>query len=234
MSSLVLYDLALTGDRRLSPFCWRVKFALAHKGLPFEARPVRFLDIPNLCGGGHKTVPILEDAGAVIADSWAIADHLDAAYPDRPRIFGTPAERALCQFVEAWLFADAIHHLRYMYMKDIHDHVVESDRAYFRESREKRLGCTLEEAAKSREARLEPARAGFEALRIKLAMGAPFLSGEHPGYADYIVAGVLLWIASIATLPLLHPDDPLLPWFERVRDLHGGVGRSAPVNAIAG
>src|SRR6185503_12661036 len=115
--------------------------------------------------------------------------------------------------------------------KDIHDVLVDSDRAYFRESREKRLGRTLEETAAGREAHLEPARAGFEALRVKLTMGEPFLSGEHPGYADYIVAGIFLWIASIGTLPLLRPDDPLLPWFERVRDLHGGVGRTSPINA---
>ena len=37
--AITLYDLAgAETDRRFSPFCWRTRMALAHKGLAFEAR----------------------------------------------------------------------------------------------------------------------------------------------------------------------------------------------------
>lgn len=230
----ILHDLVGIDDRRPSPFCWRAKFALAHKGLEFEARPVSFADIPGLCGGGHKTVPILEDGERVIGDSWAIADHLDEAYPDRPRLFASAAERALCRFTEAWAFSAVTPVLFPMIVRDIHEHALPQDRAYFRASREQRLGRTLEEVAAGREQKLEALRASLGPVRLTLTyQGQPFLAGDRPGYADYIVAGILLWAASVSTLPLLAPDDPVIGWFERVRDLHGGVGRASPTHAIA-
>lgn len=231
----VLYDLTLAEDRRASPFCWRAKYALAHKGLEFEDRPVAFTEIPTLLGGGYKTLPILVDGERVLADSWAIADHLDAAYPDRPPLFASPAERALCRFAEAWIFADVGTPLFMILVKDIHDHALAQDRAYFRESREKRLGRTLEEAVSGREERVEALRTGLGALRLTLSYQQQrFLAGDAPGYADYIAAGVLLWAASVTTIPLLAADDPVVAWLERVRDLHGGLGRRHPLNDLVG
>ncbi len=97
------------------------------------------------------------------------------------------------------------------------------------------LGRTLEEAVAGREDRMEPARAGFEPVRIMLArQGQPFLSGQRAGYADYMMAGLLLWIAGIGTAPLLQAGDPLVDYYERLRDLHGGLGRTSPVGPIAG
>ena len=38
--AITLYDLAgAEADRRFSPFCWRTKMALAHKGLEVETIP---------------------------------------------------------------------------------------------------------------------------------------------------------------------------------------------------
>jgi len=234
MALIRLYDLTMQDDRRPSPFCWRAKYALAHKGIPFETTPVGFTDIPALYEGTHKTVPILDDGGKVVGDSWNIADYLDQAYPEKPLIFGSPAERGLCRFLEASLFASAGRPMLEFCVKEIHDHALEKDRAYFRATREKWLGRTLEEAAACREERRAAARAGLETVRQTLKGGGPFLSGTSPGYADYIVAGILLWPASICPVPLLVRDDPLLPWLGRVQDLYGGLGRRSPLYPISG
>jgi glutathione S-transferase len=228
----ILHDLALIADRRPSTYCWRAKYALAHKGLAFETKPQGFLEIPRLYGGGHETLPILEDDGRVIGDSWAIADYLDTTYPDRPPLFATSMERALCRLIDAMLLATLRAPLFPMIALDIHDHTRPEDRAYFRESREKRLGCSLEAAAAGREQRLESVRAALSPLRLTL-QDQRFLSGEQPGYADYIAVGFLLWVASVTTLPLLERDDPAIAWFERMRDLHGGLGRTSPMYSIA-
>lgn len=231
--SRTLHDLVCQDDRRPSPFCWRIKYALAHKGLAYDARPVAFTEIPELYGGTYATVPILADGARVIHDSWRIADYLDEAYPDRPALFASAAERAMCRFTEGWLI-DVFQKVFPIYVRDIHEHTLARDRAYFRESRERRLGRTLEEVAAGREAKLAAARESLAPLRLTLMhQGQPFIAGERAGYADYCVAGVLLWIASIGTLPLLAADDPVVAWFERVQGLFGGVGHTAPLHAIA-
>lgn len=233
MNPLRLYEITTDGDRRPSPFCWRTKYALAHKDLPFETVPIGFTDIPELHGGSHKTVPILDDNGRIVGDSWNIADYLDEAYPDRPRIFSSPAERALCRFLDASLFPSAVRPILEFCIKDIHDHALEKDRAYFRSTREKWFGRTLEQINVEREAARTTARKGLDPVRQLLRDGNPFLSGKSPGYADYMVAGFLLWPASIASLPLLASGDALLPWLGRVQALYSGLGHRSPLYSIA-
>lgn len=216
--TILLYDLVAKGDKRPTPFCLRTKLALAHKRLPYETVPVAMTDIRAIAGGPFKTVPILKDGDHLVEDSWAIADYLDQAYPDRPALFHSPEERGLCRFLEAWMFSGLLQQIVRFYVKDIHDLLLEKDQAYFRSSREGRLGCSLEEAAAGREARLDGIRAGFDPARLTLThQGQPFLSGQNPGYADCMLAGVLVWIEIIGTAPLLEADDPLVAYLERVR-----------------
>ena len=43
MAGRILYDLAgAQDDRRFSPYCWRTRMALAHKGLSVDTVPWRF------------------------------------------------------------------------------------------------------------------------------------------------------------------------------------------------
>jgi len=230
--AIILHDLAVKDDRRPSPFCWRIKYVLAYKGLEFETRPVRFVDIPKLGGGAFTTVPVLEDGSHVVGDSWAIADDLDERYPEK-KLFQTPAERGMARFFEAWLFANVYPIVFRMYVKDIHDHVLPEDQAYFRESREKRLGSTLEAISANREERVDAARESFAPMRLTFVhQKQAFLAGDAPGYVDFMAAGTLLWLASIATLPLFRVDDPVVAWFGRMQDLYGGLGRAHPLYSI--
>lgn len=225
--SIVLYDLAAGGDRRMSPFCWRAKYALAHKGLAYEAVATRFTEIPKICGGGQKTVPVIQDGVRTVADSWKIAEYLDEAYPDRPSLFGGPAGKALSLFVQNWTAATVHMGLFPMVVKDIHDHLDPVDRPYFRENREKRLGKTLEEAQAGRDGKVEAFARSLLPLRLTLKE-QPFLGGEKPLYADYIVFGAFQWVRGISPLKLLAADDPVQAWALRCRELYDGLGRSSP------
>lgn len=224
---IVLYDLAAREGRRMSPFCWRTKYALAHKGLAFEAVATRFTEIPTICGGGQKTVPVIEDAGRTIADSWKIAEYLEEAYPEGPSLFGGPGGRALSRFMQNWTGATVHMGLFPMVVKDIHDHIDPADQPYFRENREKRLGKTLEEAQAGRDGKVEPFVRSLLPLRLTLKE-QPFLGGDEPLYADYIVFGAFQWVRGISPLKLLAADDPVQAWVERCRNLYGGLGRSSP------
>src|SRR5687767_7363164 len=61
--------------------------ALAHKGLPFETQAVRLSDKAAIAFSVGKTVPVIRDGETVVRDSWKIAEHLEARYPDRT-LFG--------------------------------------------------------------------------------------------------------------------------------------------------
>lgn len=229
-----LYELVIANGRAASPFAWRIRYALAHKGLPFESVAVGFTDIPRVLGGRFKTVPILEDGQSAVGDSWDIAEYLDAAYPQQRPLFAGPAERSMVRMFDAWFSVDILRKLFGIYALDIYSAARTEDRAYFRESREARLkGVTLESYAAERESRLPAARAALAPLRQHLARGGPFIGGDSANYADYIALGGFHWVASVSSLPLLARDDEVLRgWLERGMDLYAGLGRDARMKPL--
>ena len=224
--SIALFDLASADGRRFSPNCWRSAMALAHKGLQWRSRATLFTEIPNI-GGGNRTVPVLDDGGELVGDSWAIAEHLETRYPDRPSLFGGETGKALARFVQNWTIAQMHGPIFRMIVADLNAALAPADQAYFRESREKRLGCPLEEAQAQRDNELPAFRAGLGPLRLTL-QAQPFLGGECPTYADYLPFGALQWARTMSRFQLLADDDPVLAWFGRCLDLYDGLGRRAP------
>ena len=81
------YDRWAIGGLRPSPYGWRVRLALAHKGLAAEEIAVTYADSPEvLAFSGQARTPVLVDGDATIVDSWEILRYLDRAYPARPAI----------------------------------------------------------------------------------------------------------------------------------------------------
>lgn len=187
--SLILYDLVGRDDRRFSPTCWRVKMALAHKGLAFTTVPTTFLGIRRIGDGSFKTVPTIQDGDRWVTDSDAIADYLEATYPDRATLFAGPGGRALAEFVRQWAQIVLHAQLARMLLVDIYDHLADAaDRAYFRQSREATFKASLEEVVAGREQRVPPFRASLEPLR-QVVTARRFLGGDGPLYPDYVVLG---------------------------------------------
>ncbi|MBO1079139.1 glutathione S-transferase family protein [Roseomonas haemaphysalidis] len=95
----ILYHLPL------SPYARKVRLALNEKRIPFELRVERvwdrreeFLEMNPAC-----TVPVLtEENGLVLADSYAICEYLDEAYPETPLLGRTLGERAEVRRLVAW------------------------------------------------------------------------------------------------------------------------------------
>jgi glutathione S-transferase len=224
--NIVLYDLAGADGRRFSPACWRIAMALSHKGLPYESRATHFTQIADI-GGGNRTVPVIDDNGELIGDSWQIAEYLEAQYPDRPSLFGGATGKALAQFVQNWTIAALHGPIFRMIVADIHAMLAPTDRAYFRESREERLGRSLQEVQAERDKILPGFRAGLAPLRFTV-QAQPFLGGAQPSYADYLPFGALQWARACSTYRLLEEDDPVLGWFRRCLDLYDGLGRKSP------
>ena len=219
-----LYDLVGQDEQRpFSPHCWKVRMALAHKGLDFTSVPTTFTQVQAVEGGVSKTVPVIRDGDNVVADSFAIALYLDQAYPDRPTLFGGPGGEAMARFVERWSQLTIHPYMTMAALSDIHGRLGPLDKVYFRESREKRLGRTLEELKAGRDAGLAGFRASLEPLRSMLTY-QPFIGGQSPLFSDYIVFGPFQWVRIMSDVVPLADDDPIKAWFGRCLDLHGGLG----------
>jgi glutathione S-transferase len=224
--SIVLYDLAgADPDVRFSPYCWRTRFALAHKGLPVETVPWRFTDRDAIAFSGQGKVPVIRDEGTVVSDSWTIAEYLEDQVPT-PTLFGGPTGRAHALFVNAWADAVLVGGIARFIVGDLFEVIDPKDRDYFRTSREARFGESLEAMQEGREDRLPTFRALLLPVRLALRR-QQWLGGAAPSYADHIVAGTLMWPRCASRFELLDGNDPVSQWLDRVLDLYGGLGRTA-------
>ncbi|GMB81603.1 glutathione S-transferase family protein [Shinella zoogloeoides] len=220
----LLYALAGADKaRQFSPHVWKTVMSLAHKGLDYETVPVGFTEIPAIEDGSTATVPLLRDGDRLVRDSFDIAVYLDEAYPDRPTLFGGEGGRAMARFIENWSQSTLHMAVTRIAILDIHDMLGPDDRAYFRRSREARLGASLEDIAAAGAAEVEGFAKRLQPLRNMLKV-QPFIGGEGPLFADYIVFGALQWLRMTAGTKVLEEDDPVALWFARCLDLHGGAG----------
>lgn len=225
---LRLYELTgADADLRFSPHCWKVRMALAHKGLSPERVPWRFTEKDAIAFSGQGLVPVLVHGEEVVSDSFRIAEYLEASYPDRPSLFGGDMGRANARFINAYADTLLVPLIARTILMDIHDRLSPSDQAYFRETREKRFGMALEAAAADGEDRIAELRRTLQPLRLMLK-SQPFLSGNAPAYADYCIFGMLMWARVISSRELLAEDDPAWLWREALLDAFGGLARSAP------
>ncbi|MDX1214395.1 glutathione S-transferase family protein [Sinorhizobium medicae] len=221
-----LYALCGTDKSRpFSPHVWKAKLSLAHKGLTFDVAPVGFTAIPSLEEGATKIVPLLRDGEKLVNDSFDIALYLEETYPDRPSLFAGEGGKAMARFVESWSQTALHTAIGRIAIMDIHDSLDPVDQAYFRASREQRFGKSLETVAGAGREDLEIFSAKLEPLRHMLK-SQPFLGGNSPLFADYIVFGALQWARIVSPQRLLSEGDVVTDWFERCLELHGGRGRS--------
>ncbi len=224
--TIILHDLAgADPDLRFSPYCWRTRFALAHKGLLVETVPWRFTDKAALAFSGQDRVPVIHDGDRVVSDSWAIAEYLEDRYPT-PSLFGDATGRAHARFINSWADSVMLPAIAPLIIRDLLDVVAPQDRDYFRTSREARFGTTLEDLQSTRDARLPAFQSALMPLRMTLRRQA-WLGGGEPSYADFIVGGTLMWPRCASRYQVLAPDDAVTDWFGRLLALFSGVGQQA-------
>jgi glutathione S-transferase len=224
MSRLLYALCGADTDCRFSPHVWKVVMALSHKGLDFEEVPTPFTAIRSVEGGFSPTVPLLNDRGHLVRDSFDIALYLEDRYPDQPSLFAGEGGKAVSRAIEGYAQFVVQPALVRIVLKDIHDRLAPADQAYFRSSREARLGQTLEqlEAASGEDLAAFPAK--LDPIRHLLKF-QKYLGGDSPLFADYILFGALQWARVASPKPILPADHPVRDWFERCLDLYDGRGR---------
>jgi glutathione S-transferase len=222
---IVLYELKGKDDRRYSLFSWRTRMALRHKQLDFETVPVRMSDKAAIAFSGGKTVPIVRDGESVVRDSWKIAEHLEARYPDAPSLFGGEIGRGVTHALNVWVDRALVQPMLAVIVADVHERVDSADEEYFREAMEKVLKMTLQGAREGRAEAMSRLGRSLEPMQALLKR-QPWVAGVRPAYADYILFSIFQWARVMSPREVLE-DGALREWRERVLDLHGGFARKA-------
>lgn len=203
-----------------SPFAWRVWLALEHKGVPYEARRVRF-DKDGTKGPAFLAVnprgrvPAIEHDGMALRESAVILEYLEDRFPTPPLLPGDARGRARVR-----LLAREADEYLYPALRRI-------------------LGQTLfapggggagdpAEIAAGREA------TGAECARLEGEVAGTFLAGEEPTLADFTLYPHLRLLRRLGERMPEHAADDLigprlaawmgrveaLPYFERTLPPH--------------
>ncbi len=186
------------------------RYALNFKGIPYRTEWIEFPDIEALykrlgvpAGATQQDgvtpyyfLPLIHDlsTGAIISESAAIAEYLDATYPDTPRLFppGTGTlHAAFTAAFEALLLKAIIPLLVPAANAVLHPR----SEAFFRKTREKAFGQTLEEMdphGARREEQWALFKLDLSKINSWIAKGDAFVTGNVPTFADLTVCGWML------------------------------------------
>jgi glutathione S-transferase len=213
---------------RPSPYSWRIRYALAHKELDVEYRPMRFSDVETVQRlSGQRLVPILVDSQTVVHDSWKIATYLEDRFPDRPSLFGGATSRAVTRLLNHWADTTIRSPLLLLAIPELVQNLCPEDRDYFVRSREREFGMTVEQI-RCQSARW---RKQFEAACVpleQLLREQEFIGGHSPRYADYIVFSHILRADLCCPKDVFQPDSAIALWRLRMCDLFDGLAGMFP------
>lgn len=201
--------------------------ALAHKGLSVDCKPWRFTEKDQIAFSNQKKVPVLVDGDQVIHDSWTILNYLDTAYSDKPRLFADEAAKESAFNLKFWVEKSVHLPLFRILIMDIFNCIHEKDKDWFRSSREQGLGMTLESFSDSSDESVQAFRALLEPIRKTLEW-QPYISGDQPAGADYLLFGSFQWASCTSSLQLLAEDDPVQVWLQRMLSLFNYLAERAP------
>jgi glutathione S-transferase len=128
--------------------------ALAHKGLKAETIPWRCTEREAIAFSGSRTVPVLvHNQHPRVIERQAIRLSVAGSSPTgRLSLFGAASSVPLAEFIDTWADAALLPSLARTVLMDIHRHIHERGRDYFRSSREKPLVKSLEDVVADRPA----------------------------------------------------------------------------------
>lgn len=229
--TIQIYELCGANPERLfSPHCWKVRMAVAHKGLDWQTIPIPFTKVATIEGGDSRRIPVIRDGDTVVEESFEIARYLESTYPDANSLFNGSGGEALSLQIINWSQTALHPEVVKLCLLDIYNSLAPDDQAFFRTTREKMFGCTLEEFS-ARHAK-DGENLGKALLPLELTLKKQkFIGGDSPLFADYAVFGALQWLRTSSAEDYLAQGSAVAQWFDALLDMYGGMGRAGRVAA---
>jgi glutathione S-transferase len=225
--AMTLYELAAPpGVSCWSPYVWRVRMVLRHKGLGFRSVPVNLTRLDAVPTDNVKGLPVLHARGQFVHDSWRITCFLEETFAASASVCGGKLGRAHTKALADWTDHALIGGLRELLAADILRLLPAEDKDYFRSSRQVWFGRTIEATRRRHGSLLRAFREALAPMRTTLAT-QPFLGGESPSYADYAAFGPLQCARIVRPKDILESSDPVHTWRARMLDLFDGYAASA-------
>ncbi|KAK0203263.1 hypothetical protein DFS33DRAFT_976958 [Desarmillaria ectypa] len=210
-TTIIFYDIpSKLPINACSPNTWKARYALNFKGIPYRTEWIEFPDIEALYKRlgvsasatkpdgvtPYYSLPLIHDLStdAIISESAAIAEYLDATYPDTPRLF-PPGTRALHAAFTVAFEAQLLKAITPLLVPAANAVLNPRSQAFFRRTREEAFGVTLEDMD-LREERRDRQWALFKHDLGKvdkwITNGDAFVTGNVPTFADITVCGWML------------------------------------------
>jgi len=223
--TIQIYELCGADPKHLfSPHCWKVRMAVAHKELAWKTIPIPFTEVATTEGGETRRLPVIRDGQTVVEESYEIAKYLETTYPDKPGLFGGEGGEALTLQIVNWSQVSLHPEVAKLCLMDIYNSLAPVDQEFFRSSREKMFGCTLEEFSSKHAKNPEALNKALTPLELTLKRQA-FIGGSRPLFADYAVFGALQWLHTTSSTDYLSGDSKVSQWFDSLLDMYDGMGR---------
>ncbi|KAK1225179.1 hypothetical protein PQX77_011859 [Marasmius sp. AFHP31] len=212
---ITLYDIGPTNMPKtmgMSPFVRSIRFTLNFKGIPYTVVEIGLHEVESTAksiganptmnygdGSPKYTVPMIHDSktGKVVSDSLKIAEYLDEAYPDTPRMI--PAGTRMLQSSFCTFFSTNFIPLLPMVLpltaaNFLPPEVQASMVAAFGESAVK-VTLSAEEQAEIWKKAVQGFRLMAQGYENRAPDDSPFvMGGTNPTFADVFAAGYLWWI----------------------------------------
>ncbi|PPR01734.1 hypothetical protein CVT26_013181 [Gymnopilus dilepis] len=218
--TIILYDIpSPLPEKAWSPNVWKIRYCLNYRKIPYHTEWVEYPDImplserlgvkptrKNRDGSDCYTLPAIHDTstGTSLSESLLIAEYLDKAYPDTPRILPYDTIALQAAFAETW--NNERRKFAGFSIPPTLEMLNSASKAFYRRAREMDFGMTMEELVPQDE---DIVRRWVETKEVfgkfdewYAKMDGPdgkarFLMGDVLSFGDLVVAASLKWLKTI-------------------------------------
>jgi len=217
--SLLLYEHVAENGKVVDPYSWRIRLALAHMEIRVKRVPIslykfrefflkeKLLYLPTIIDGERK-----------IESSWEVANYLERNFPESPSLFGGEVGTHLAKFIHSWAEKNLLKHLYALIGQNIYEILELNDRPLFEDFLQDRYNLKCDLIKNQKDEKVLKFRQSLDPFRLTM-LDRPFLSGEIPAYADYILYGPLKWAEEIYPGELIEGQDIIFLWKSRMDQL---------------
>ncbi|KAK7033892.1 hypothetical protein VNI00_012516 [Paramarasmius palmivorus] len=194
---ITLYDVGpATNSTEIStsPHVRKIRYTLNYKGIPYKVSWVNLFNLEEIAksvgaaptgvrpdGAPKYTVPFIVDSstGAVVSDSYRVAEYLDKAYPDTPRLIPEGTEGL------QWAFGDGMLAKIIPIFGLVRPLLEKANDELYAKGVEGVYGPLVPMSDEEKKAAWGVVKATLDDISKYYKEGQVFLTGDKPIYADF-------------------------------------------------